>query len=209
MKRKLRMKGLKVPRMFIWMLGFSHGCIFRTAMVDPESGRISSGYITEKCRLYNDLSAQYVKGMEEDLKETRKEAAILMASEAFLRKGKEAIQIPESTGTITEKRAARRAQSSTEAYDREHRKVIDRLVEISGKIESYETKVREELDSTASALQSIFAVYGRGMLLKPVRENMIPPVAYEKSFEIYNKAHEKENLQMELLLGEVFDYEKR
>ena len=48
MNKKLKLKGLGVPRIFIWILGFSHGCIFRTAVVDPETGTITSGYIAEK-----------------------------------------------------------------------------------------------------------------------------------------------------------------
>ena len=207
MSRKLRLKGLRVPRIFIWMLGFSHGCIFRTAMVDPENGQISSGYITEKRRLFNELSSQHVKIMEEELKELRKEAAGIMADEAFLRQGKDEIQQPQSTETIAERRATRRAREGMNNYNKEHRRVIDRLSEISGEITSYETSVREELDATASALQGLFAVYGRGMLVRPVRENMIPPVGYENCFDIYHKAHEKEDLQMDLILKEVYGNE--
>lgn len=207
MSRKLRLKGLRVPRIFIWMLGFSHGCIFRTAMVDPKNGQISSGYITEKRRLFNELSSQHVKIMEEELRELRKEAAGIMADEAFLRLGRDEIQRPESTETIAERRAARRAENDMNTYRNGHRTVIDRLADISREITSYETSVREELDATASALQGLFAVYGRGMLVRPVRESMIPPVVYENCFDIYHKAHEKEDLQMDLILREVYGNE--
>ena len=208
MSKKLRLKGLRVPRIFIWMLGFSHGCIFRTAMVDPENGLISSGYITEKRRLFNELSAQHVKIMEEELRELRKEAAGIMADEAFLRLGMDGIQRPGSTETIAERRAVRRAENDMNIYRNGHRTVIDRLADISREITSYETSVREELDATASALQGLFAVYGRGMLVRPVRESMIPPVGYENSFDIYHRAHEKEDLQMDLILREVYGNEK-
>ena len=81
-------------------------------------------------------------------------------------------------------------------------------MEISGKITSREVIAREELDATASALQSLFATYARGMLIKPVRASMIPPVEYEKCFDIYHKAHEKEDLHMGLILKEVFGNEE-
>ncbi len=209
MSRKLKMKGLRVPRLFIWMLGFSHGCIFRTAMIDPENGQISSGYITEKRRLFNKLSSQYVKTMEEELKNLRKEAVGIMADEAFLRQARDAIKQPGSTGTIAERRAARRAENDMNSYRRGHKTGIYRLAVISGEITSYETSVREKLDATASALQGLFAVYGRGMLVKPVRESMIPPIEYENCFEIYHEAHEKEDIQMNLILREVYSNEKR
>ena len=208
MNKKLRIKGLGVPRVFIWMLGFSHGCIFRTAVVDSETGYISSAYITEKCRLFNKLSSEYVALMEYELKGIRSEASELMAQEAALRKRVNEIKVPESKDTIAEKRAARAAAENMSAYTGNHKAILDRLIEINGKIISREVVAREELDATASALQGLFAVYAKGMLIKPVRNNMIPPVAYEKCFEIYSEAHKKESEQMDYILKEVYGDEQ-
>ncbi len=209
MNRKLKLKGLGVPRFIIWLLGFSHGCIFRTAMVDPETGLISSGYITEKCRLFNKLSSECVGVMENDLKAIRADAAKLLSDEASLRKEADEIRMPESMDTVAEKRAARTAAADMSACVKEHKRSLDRLVEINGKIISREVSAREDLDAIANALQGLFAVYARGMLIKPVRASMIPPVEYEKSFEIYHAAHEKEDRQMAVVLKEVYENEKR
>ena len=208
MNKKLKLRGLGVPRIFIWMLGFSHGCIFGTAVVDSDTGYISSGYITEKCRLFNKLSSEYVALMENELKAIRSEASGLMADEASLRKQMDEISTPEFIKTISEKRAARAAADNMSVCVRKHKGVIERLVEISGKITSREITAREELDATASALQGLFAVYARGMLIKPVRASMIPPVEYEKCFDIYHKAHERENQKMEIILKEVYGNEE-
>lgn len=208
MSKKLKLKGLGAPRIFIWMLGFIHGCIFRTAVIDQETGYISSAYIIEKCRLFNKLSSEYVVRMENELKAVRSEASELMANEAALRKQLREIKMPEMKETVADKRAARTAADNLSACDGKHRDVLDRLVEINGKIVSREVVGREELDATASALQGLFAVYAKGMLIKPVRETMIPPVGYEKCFEIYHQAHEKEEEQMEFVLKEVYCGEK-
>lgn len=204
MRKKLKLKGLYVPRIFIWILGFIHGCISRTAVVDQESGLISSGYITEKIRLFNKLSSDYVKTMEDELKALRNEAAGLLADEAILRKEAEEIAIPEALDTVEKRRAARSAGLEMSACRDKYRKVLARLIEIGEKINSRELIAQEELDATASALQALFAVYGRGMLIRPLRSTMIPPVEYEKSFEMYYRAHAKDTLQLEQVLEEVY-----
>ena len=209
MNKKLKLKGLGVPRIFIWILGFSHGCIFRTAVVDPETGTITSGYIAEKKRLFNKLSSEYVGRMENELKAIRADAAKLLSDEASLRKEADEIKMPGTMETVADKRAARTAAADMSACVKAHRQILERLVELNGKITSREAIAREELDAVASALQGLFAVYARGMLIKPVRSGMIPSVEYEKSFEIYHSAHEKEDQQIAFVLKEVFENEKR
>lgn len=209
MNKKLKLKGLGVPRIFIWILGFSHGRIFKTAVVDPETGTISSGYIAEKTRLFNKLSSEYVGIMENELKAIRADAAKLLSDEASLRKEADEIKMPVAMETVADKRAARTAAADMSVCVKAHRQTLERLVELNGKITSREAIAREELDAVASALQGLFAVYARGMLIKPVRSSMIPSVEYEKSFEIYHAAHEKEDQQIAFVLKEVYENEKR
>ena len=45
-KTVLPMKGLRTPRIFLWILGFIHGKVLHTGGLDPETGTITSGYIT-------------------------------------------------------------------------------------------------------------------------------------------------------------------
>lgn len=80
---RIRIKGAWIPSIFIWMLGFLHGKILKTAALDPE-GRIASSYVTGKLKLFRELSAQRVEQLEQNLKAVRIEASGLMAEEADL-----------------------------------------------------------------------------------------------------------------------------
>lgn len=87
MKQKtLKVKGMKVPRFFIWILGFIHSRILKTAVINPETGYICSSYVTDKCKLFNELSSRRVKQLENELKAVRTEAFVIIAEEAKIRK---------------------------------------------------------------------------------------------------------------------------
>ena len=203
MKKKKKLKGLKVPRIFIVLLGFIHGIIFKIASIDPDSGYISSGYITEKRRCFNELSNCMVADMVDELKAVRAEASKLMKDEARIRKNIEETALPENGMTVREKRACIEAAKKRAEYTRKYDETVDRLVEIREKINSRQLQCREERDSVSNALQSRFACYGRGMLLKQIPERMIPPVEYEKCFDLYTKNYEEEDLRMDCIVKET------
>lgn len=203
----LKIKGTSVPTILIWGLGFFHGRIIKTAAVNKETGYICSSYITSKCKRFNEYSSNRVKQLEQELKAVRTEAFDLMAQEVQISKLLEEDVANNKPSTINEIRHAARCNSRRASYRKSHEDIIIRLGEIDAKIRSCELNAREELDATASALQSIFATYGHGMLLCPVQNNFIPPIEYDHCFELYYESHKKEDAQIRYILKEVYNYE--
>lgn len=207
MKQKtLKIRGMGLPRFFIWILGLIHGHILKTAAVDPETGYICSAYVTGKCKLFNEQSSNRVKKLENELKAVRAEAFDLMAEEAKLRKRLEEDIVAKPPSSVNEKRNAGRCAARHDDYIKNHENNIRRLAEINTKIRSCELQAREELDATAAALQSRFATYAHGMLFCPVHSSLIPPVEYSYSFELYWESHKDEDQQIRHILKEVFNY---
>lgn len=205
MKQKtLKIRGMGLPRFFIWILGFIHGRILKTAAVDTETGYICSAYVTSKCKLFNEQSLNRIRKLENELKAVRAEAFDLMAEEAQLRKRLEEDIIDKPPSSINEKRNAGRCAARHDGYIKNHENNVRRLGAIDAKIRSCELQAREELDATAAALQSRFATYAHGMLFCPVQSSLIPPVEY--SFQLYQESHKDENQQLRYILKEVFNY---
>lgn len=209
MKQKtLKIKGMCVPRICTWIQGFFHGRIIKTAGIDAETGYICSGYVTGKCKLFNELSAIRVKQLEHELKAVRAEAFDLMAQDSQIRKNLNEDTPNDSPVSINDKRDASRCVSRRTSYMKRHEEIIQRLGEIESKIRSCELNAKEELDACASALQSRFATYAHGMLLQPVQSKLIPVVEYRDSFDLYQEAHRVEDEQIRYILKEVFNYEQ-
>lgn len=209
MKQKaLKIKGMSVPRIFIWFRGFFDGRILKTAGIDEETGYIYSSYITGKDKLFKGLSSNRVKQLEQELKAVRAEAFDLMVEDAQIRKKLDEDVVDDSPTSIDEKRNAGRCVSRRKEYRMHREELIQRLGEIDSKIRSCELNAKEELEATASVLQSIFSTYAHGMLFRPVQSKFIPPVEYEDSFDLYQESHKDENEQIRFILKEeVYNYE--
>ena len=167
-EKTLKIKGMRVPGLFIWLHGFFQGRITKTATVDEETGWISSSYITSKHKLFNELSAKRVKKLEQELKAVRMESFNLMLKESELRKKleKNFVEIESECSDIDKKRVIRSFQEQRVEDKKAYQEVIKRLGQIYSKIKSSELNAREELNATASAIQSMFSIYGQGMLYR-------------------------------------------
>jgi hypothetical protein len=205
-RKELKLKGLRVPRIFIWILGVIHGKLLKTATIDPNTNYVSSSYITGKIKLFSELTAKYINRLEYELKAVRTEASELMVEEAILSKEIEELPELEVPITIQQKRDFKRITTQKEGMQKRHQEILNRLVEIDAKVKSREMCVKEALEATAKNLQSCFSTYGHGVMLQPIFTENIPPVDYETSFETYLKTYEKENCQMEYVLKEVFSH---
>lgn len=207
MKQKTsKIKGMSVPSIFIWTHGFFQGHVTKTAAINQETGYISSSYITGKCKLFNEFSANRTKQLEQETKAVRVEAFELMAEEAWIRKNLEK-KVNNTPSSISEKRTAGHYASHISAATKRHKEIIKRLGEIDSKIRSCEFNAKAELDATASALQNIFAIYAHGVLFRPVQNSFIPPVEYKYCFDLYQESHKEEDQQIRFILKEVFNYE--
>ena len=224
----LNIPGMRVPRPIVFIHGFASGRC-KVAGLDPETECICSGYITEKINLYDSLSHNRMKMLEDETKGVRSEAFDIMAEEAQIRqlqneaqaeadKANTEAQKPEpEPKTIQEIREAQKRNAARQAnrnmintnqdqLQSRHRENLKRLGEIDEKIRSCELRAQEELEATATKLQSIFATYTKGALLKPVLPKYIP-VINRYDFELYKQSHAVEDQQMRNILKEVYSYE--
>lgn len=227
-KNRMYVPGMRVPRPIVFLHGFVSGRC-KAVGLDPETGLICSGYITEKLNLYDSLSHDRVKQLEDETKDVRSEAFGIMVEEVQIRQSLDEVQAkddevrrnellpkPEPV-TIQEIRDARKRQAVINKHRAQidddqqqlaskHKANIKRLGEIEEKIRSCELKAQEEMESAAARLQSIFATYTKGALLRPVQPSCIP-VINRYDFELYKQSHEAEDKKMRSILAEVYSYE--
>lgn len=224
----LNIPGMRVPRPFVFFHGFASGRC-KVAGLDPETGYICSGYITEKINLYDSLSHNRVKMLEDETKGVRSEAFDIMAEEAQIRQLQDEAKAKAEEANAEDQKAEPEPKTIHEIRDAQKRKAdrqakhnminanqnqlkskheanLKRLGEIDEKIRSCELRAQEELEATATKLQSIFATYTKGALLKPVLPKYIPTIE-RCDFELYKKSHEAEDRQMRNILKEVYGNE--
>lgn len=206
-RKTLKIKGMGSPRICIWILGFVHGHFLKTATVDADTGRIYSCYLLNKKKLFTEFSFNRVKLLELELKAVRSEAAFLMAKETRICRNLEMDAVETSHGLINEKRNARRCISRRNGYMKEKEETVKRLIEIDSKIRSCEVRAKEEINAMASGLQSRFATYAQGMMVRSGGDNLIPEIEANTCFEVYNHSHEKENQKLQQIIKEAVDYE--
>ena len=222
-QQTLNIPGMKVPRPFVFAHGFVSGRL-KVAGLDPETECICSGYITEKLNLYDSVYHNRVQMLENETRAVRSEAFDIMAEEAQIRQRLAKVQAGESQkdelianmkpASIQEIRDVRKHQADKYALHSEqdelivkHRDNIKRLGEIDEKIRSCELRAQEELEATATALQSIFATYTKGVLLRPIHTKYIP-IIEKYDFKLYKQSHKIEDDRMRnILKEEVFNYE--
>ena len=208
MKQKtLKISGMGVPRIFIWLLGFMHGRILKTAILDEETGYICSSYVATKCKLFEEFAYNRVKQLEQELKAVRVEAFDIIGKESQIQKKLAEDIMEKEPSSINEKRDAKRCASRRASYKKMHEEHIKRLGEINAKIRACELNAKEELDATISAIQSRFGTYAHGMLCRPVKISFLPPIQYSHCFELYEKSHKEEDHQIHYILKEVLNYE--
>lgn len=204
--KKLKLKGLRVPGLLLWILGFIHSHILRTVLVDEESGKVSSGYIEGKLRLFKELTARSVKQLEEELHELRLEASKLMAEDSFLRERTKKIDIIQEPRTVNDYRKMKKQLAEQQEINKRHHEILTRLTQIDAALASGEIKLSEELQAVSGALQNKFAAYIHGVLMKPVAAYNIPEVTCEGYLDDYKRMHKKEDESMKQILEEVYIY---
>ena len=92
-------------------------------------------------------------------------------------------------------------------YKKNHEENMKRLIEIDSKIRSCEIGAKEEISATASELQSRFATYAQGMLLRPVQDTLIPPLEENNCFDFYQSSHNEEMQKLQKMIKETLYYE--
>ena len=177
----LPMKGLRTPRLLIWMLGFFHGKIIRTGGLDPVSNTLSSGYVTRQIKCFREACTACRKEAEKKLvhvwpkaQEKLMEYAAVSAALAASGGGYDG-----GGGSAHDKRAAEQTARAYAAGLEKRQTILKELCEVSNQIKSEEKMARARMEATAERLLSVFATYGHGLLLKPVHLHHLPQLQYE------------------------------
>lgn len=190
--KTLRMRGLRVPRILVWLLGLFHGKILHTGGLDPETQKISSAYVSGQVKRF---SAACVN---------RREAARARLEQEWIAVD-EAIQdfksISSSLATPREDKTNDKCSSAeARAIDAAHQTrsvhkaqllaIEKRLTNTINAVCAEIHSVNDQMEATADLLQSIFACYGHGMLMKPVHPRNLPEVSFTDCREQILKDHE-------------------
>lgn len=211
-KKTLKLKGLKTPKLFLFIHGFTNGRM-KTSAVDSESGNLNSAYIHGKIYQFDKLCHDRVIQLDCGLSELRTEAEtlILELNELVVPPPYRSNDLAtNSTGganapdTVAAAQAGRAAAASAEmaaqaANQRQQERenvlarrawIVRRLVAIREKLALEERICSEELAATADALRNCFCSYGHGALLKPINPTYVPPVNYQCYLDGYRTDHE-------------------
>lgn len=189
--KKNKIPGMKIPALLIWLLGLLHKLI-KTAAIDPDTGLITSGYITNKLNQFDRYVATAISQQENSLKAVRSEMAGLLLEDQLLRPKLVKPEPPASNATVEEKRKAIEAMEHYLAAQQHHEDILNRLRQIKSKLESTDRVTEQELKTTAAALRARFATYTHGCTLKPVFDSTLPQLSYATEWEQYRNAHSKE-----------------
>lgn len=211
-KKTLKLKGLKTPKLFLFIHGFANGRM-KTAAVDSESGNLNSAYIHGKIYQFDKLCHERVRQLDRELSEARIEADTLILelnelavppqyrSNDLATNNTGSANAPDTVATAQAGRAAaasaeKAAQAAAQRkQERENilaRRawIFRRLVAIREKLALEERICAEELAATADTLRNCFCAYGHGALLKPINPTYVPPVNYQCYLDGYRTNHE-------------------
>lgn len=211
-KKTLKLKGLKTPKLCLFILGFTNGRM-KTAAVDSESGNLNSAYIHGKIYQFDKLCHERVVHLERGLSELRTEAQtlILELNELVVPPPYRSNDLATNStgGVVTQdsilaaqarRAAAANAEKAAQAASQHKQEqenilarrawIVRRLVAIREKLALEERICFEELAATADTLRNCFCAYGHGALLKPINTTYIPPIDYQCYLDGYWTDHE-------------------
>lgn len=166
----LAVKGLRIPRLFIWLLGFFHGRCLRTAKID-ENGVISSGYITGQLQRYKSACIN------------RRHKADIALTGVWLEADRLILEI-HSMGKPATCAADNPRQAEINAKNRqrimmESANARNQLSQIRNTILNELKSAESEMAATKELLLSTFSCYAHGVSKQPVGLAQLPRTEYE------------------------------
>ena len=179
LKTTLPMKGIRTPRLLIWLRGFLHGKVIHTGGLDPKTNTSSSGYIVGQTQRFHNACIIRRKQAEAKLIKVWAEADQLLidfseVSSALANSNRESnAQI-----RANEKAASRRTA------------ILKNLANILNDIRAEVDSAHDQMQATSEILLSIFSCYGHGLLMKPIYSHNLPELAYEDCANRILSSHE-------------------
>lgn len=180
-KTVLPMKGLRTPRIFLWILGFIHGKVLHTGGLDPETGTISSGYIIGQTKRFRNACVTRRERAEEVLAKEWADADRLLIDLSNINAALAATSDYQALAnqTSVQTRAQEKAATQHASSNAERLAILKRLADISNAIRSEIDLAHNQAEATAEMLMSTFCCYGHGLLMKPVFARNLPSISFE------------------------------
>ena len=182
-----RLKGIRTPYFLATILGFIDRKT-KSAGIDPETKKLTSGWITRKQRQFSAYLNRMKEALENAAQTIQAEADCLMNELAYLPTSVPPVpqMRADSRGEGPEARAAAREHAALSKQNREakadmaHRKeILHRLVEIRNDLTADENMTCNALDATGAVLSAMFCAYGRGALGGPVMASQISDITFD------------------------------
>lgn len=202
--KKTKIKGLRTPNWLVGIQGFCDARIRKTAVVDPHSSLLVSGYITGKTSQLHAYEAHKVDCLENEVKAVRAEASELVTEYSQIHRRLEPLPDVPDPGDVNRVRQYQRAETRHKADIARLNEIESRLMEIHNKLRDREHHVLQELGHVMGLLRSKFSAYGHGMMLGPVSDQMIPELALSGALEVYHDIHKQEDACIQRILQEVY-----
>lgn len=196
MFNKPRIKGLRIPRILVFILGFFHGKVLKTAVIDEDTGLISSSYVSSKRGQYNEYANLKLQNLENNTKAFRSEKERKRMEEVIkLEQLREITEKELAYKDLTDKNSKREARKNAACRVETNRQVEELRIsqaELESKIKSMELHCREELDANTNALYSLLASYAHGALIgeRVAIDNCLPRIKYDDAFDLYYQSHQ-------------------
>lgn len=191
-KTTLPMKGLRTPRIFLWFHGFFHGKILRTGGLDPETGTITSGYITGQIKRFRNVCVARREYAEENLKKEWADADRLLIDLASISAALADTNDYQKLANMSsaQARAQEKAASARASREAERLAILKHLVDISNAIRSEFDHAHDQMEATAEMMLSTFSCYGHGLMMQPVYTRNLPTVSYDDCAAQILNSHE-------------------
>lgn len=164
----LPVRGMRCPRGLIWLRGLVHGKVLHSAAVDPETGRLVSGYVSGQTERFRGACVDRRELAERRLEKTWAEADQVL------------LKLPDADRAVEAIRASSQSpgESGSLARARERRlKLLSELAGFRNAILKEYNEAADQMEATADRLLSCFAAYGHGATLRPVFDGMLPDVS--------------------------------
>lgn len=167
-KKTLPMKGVHIPRVLLFLLGFIHGRL-HTAQI--EGGVIASAFLVGQIQGFH--MACTVRCMEA----TRILYDEWKNADKLLLEFKTLLELPEAKASESNK-----ARAKEQAQVKRHA-ILTELVQIANTVRAESEMAYGQMEATAHMLMSCFAAYGHSVLMKPISEKNLPEIQYKNYSE--------------------------
>lgn len=203
-KNILHIRGLSTPRWLLWVHGFVHGHILKSGGLDPESGVISSCYITGKCSLFREACITRMELLERTLQKDWANVDDLLVDYAALCAALaiEPTGAPEPTDSAGI-RASERAANDRATKKAYRQSILKQLLATANHIRTEECIAAGQLEATGEKIKSIFSAYGHGLIMKPIYPGNLPALPFAGCVNDYRKAHSSASEALEKICATV------